>query len=375
MDKKIAAGSFGTLFLGRHISTKKTVAIKAERKDCSYPQLHREYKFYQILAGATGIPTVYSFVEAPQQSKDKYHTMVMDLLGPTVEDVLQACGGSFSLKTTCMVSMQLLDRLEFIHSKGLLYRDVKSENFLLGQYKQPNHKFVHIIDFGLSKEYINPITKEHVPFNVKKGSVGTPRYMSIHALQHHEQGRRDDLEAMSYLFLYLYAGRLPWQGLPGSTFAEKCKRILEKKLKLTVDEVCEDAPTEFARFMKYARSLEFEEKPDYDYCRQLFGGLMKKNDLEYDDIYDWTDSIPAFWKSKSKLVDSLPALPDDLSARVRAAERDQVPFALKDPEANVTRRSKAISKKEPVVESDGSGCCSCCGCGQGKRKRKLSKVE
>ncbi|XP_055336150.1 casein kinase I-like [Paramacrobiotus metropolitanus] len=250
-----------------------------------------------MLTEGQGVPAVHYFSEA-NASIPKYHTMVMELLGPNLEDVLQACGGSFTLKTVCMVAVQLLDRIEFIHSKGLLYRDIKSENFLLGRYKEPNHQVLHIVDFGLSKEYINPTTRQHVAFSVKKGSVGTPRYMSIPALQHHEQGRRDDLEALSYLFLYLYCGRLPWQGLPGSTFAEKCKRILEKKLKLTVDEVCADAPPEFGKFMKYARNLEFEAKPDYEFCRGLFKAMMTANGLESDDVYDWTGQIPEFWKTK-----------------------------------------------------------------------------
>ena len=137
--------------------------------------------------------------------------------------------------------------------------------------------------------------------------------MSINALQHHEQGRRDDLEALSYLFLYLHVGHLPWQGLPGSTFAEKCKRILEKKLKLGIEDVCQGAPVEFSKFMKYARTLEYEDKPDYIFCRQLFKDMMTKEGVVFDHAYDWNgEKAVDFWKSRHKLLGSLGPLPEDL---------------------------------------------------------------
>ncbi|OQV13083.1 Casein kinase I isoform gamma-1 [Hypsibius exemplaris] len=371
IDRKIASGSFGTLFMGRNINTKEPVAVKAERRDSTFPQLHREKKFYQMLVDVDeGVPHMLFYGEC--STGNRYHILVMDLLGPNVEDLLQACGGTFSLKTTCMLACQLLSRMEYLHSKGILYRDIKSENFLIGRRKTKQEDVLHVVDFGLSKEFINPVSKQHIPFNVKKGSVGTPRYMSINALQHHEQGRRDDLEALSYLFLYLYFGQLPWQGLPGSTFAEKCKRILEKKLKLSVDEVCRDAPAEFARFMKYARNLDYEAQPDYKFCRQLFLDMLKHEHLAYDNVYDWSgDHIPDFWKEKNKLVDTLPPLPDDLSARIRAAEKKDIPYSLrlkkKDKRsksgADFSRNSRAdrnlSEQPELARKKSGTGCCPC----------------
>ncbi|GAU94381.1 hypothetical protein RvY_06163 [Ramazzottius varieornatus] len=350
IERRIAAGSFGTLFIGRHIHTLEPVAIKAERMDSSYPQLHRERKFYQVLGGGVnvgvapaqpGIPIIYYFGEC--STGHHYQLLIMELLGPNIEDLLQACGGKFAVKTTCMLAIQLLDRMEYIHSKGtdprpcytpysscrtisvltgILYRDIKSENFLLGRRDGPNANTVFIVDFGLSKEYINPVSRQHVPFNTKKGSVGTPRYMSINALQHHEQGRRDDLEALSYLFLYLHIGHLPWQGLPGSTFAEKCKRILEKKLKLGVEDVCKGAPVEFCKFMKYSRTLEYEEKPDYNFCRQLFHDMIAREKATFDHVYDFHgERVADFWKTRNKLLGSLGPLPEDLQTRIELARR------------------------------------------------------
>ncbi len=91
---------------------------------------------------------------------------------------------------------QLLHRLEHLHSRGFIYRDVKPENCCVGRASRGRADLVHLVDFGLAKEYLDPDTGDHVPFAEGKCLAGTVRYMSINAHRGIEQTRRDDLEAL-----------------------------------------------------------------------------------------------------------------------------------------------------------------------------------
>ena len=82
-------------------------------------------------------------------------------------------------------------------------------------------------------------------------------------LQGIEQSRRDDMESLGYILMYFVTGTLPWQGLRAATKQQKYERISEKKMATPIDTLCKGAPSEFATYLNYCRSLRFEEKPDY----------------------------------------------------------------------------------------------------------------
>merc|ERR1712048_500493 len=274
-------GSFGDIYLGTNIQTGAEVAIKLETIRTKHPQLLYESKLYKILQGGVGIPTVRWYgVEGD------YNIMVMDLLGPSFEDLFNFCNRIFSLKTVLMLADQLLRRIEYVHTRSFIHRDVKPDNFLMGLGKKANQ--VNIIDFGLAKKYRDPRTHQHIAYREDKNLTGTARYASINTHLGIEQSRRDDLESLGYVLMYFNRGSLPWQGLKAQTKKEKYNKIAEKKMSTPVEILCKHFPTEFATYPNYCRALRFDDKPDYAYLRRLFRDLFFRQGYAADYRFDWT---------------------------------------------------------------------------------------
>ncbi|ODM94610.1 Casein kinase I isoform alpha [Orchesella cincta] len=272
--RKIGSGSFGDIYYAKNLSGTEEVAVKMENVRAKHPQLLYESKVYKILRGS-GIPEVKWFGIVRD-----YNVLVMDLLGPSLEDLFNYSQRQFSLKTVLHLADQMILRLEYIHSKNFIHRDIKPDNFLMG---------VYVIDFGLSKKYRDSRTRQHIPFRDDKSLTGTARYASINAHKGYEQGRRDDMESLGYIFLYFLRGSLPWQGLKAATKKQKYQKIAEVKMSTAIEDLCKGFPFEFVSYLKHCRTLRFDESPDYNFLRQIFRKLYRKNFDKYDFQFDWKD--------------------------------------------------------------------------------------
>ncbi|OBA22149.1 kinase-like protein [Metschnikowia bicuspidata var. bicuspidata NRRL YB-4993] len=282
IGKKIGEGSFGVLFEGSNIINGVAVAIKFEPRKTEAPQLRDEYRTYKHLQGCDGIPNAYYFGQEGLHS-----ILVIDLLGPSLEDLFDWCGRRFSVKTVVQIAVQMLNLIEEVHRHDLIYRDIKPDNFLIGRQGFPTENKVHLIDFGMAKQYRDPRTKQHIPYREKKSLSGTARYMSINTHLGREQLRRDDLEALGHVFFYFLRGQLPWQGLKAPTNKQKYEKIGDKKRTTAATLLCEGFPKQFAEYLDSVRSLPFEAEPAYEEYRMLLLSALDDLGLSCDGDFDW----------------------------------------------------------------------------------------
>ena len=221
------------VYKGINIRSNELVAIKIESLTGKSKLLKNEAKICRHLTPCQGIsPVRYYGID-----KDNSYA-VFDLLGVSLDTYMDRLK-KFTLRTTCKLGMQMIERIEYIHNKGILHRDIKPDNFLMGK---EDTNILYVIDFGLSKNYVE--RGKHIKCKDKKKMTGTVRYASINIHDGYEPSRRDDLISIGYMLVYFIKGSLPWQGLDAVTKEEKYNKIGDVKRKTSIEELCKDLPME-----------------------------------------------------------------------------------------------------------------------------------
>jgi len=254
--QKIGSGSFGTIYKGQNIRTKEYVAIKVESIKDEIKLLKNESIIYQYLTNTLGIPQVKWF---GKDSKNYY--MVINLLGESLQQ-LKDKSTVFSLKLTLQIGIQILYLLKTIHNKGLVHRDIKPDNFLIGLHTLSNQ--IHLIDFGFCKTYLN--NEKHIELKKTSSVIGSLTYTSVNSHNFLEQSRRDDLESLGYLLIFLIIDKLNWQNVNIQSFEEKNATIKHMKNSINSSNI----PKILIDFLKSVKSLEFDETPNYNSLIELF---------------------------------------------------------------------------------------------------------
>ena len=281
--KQIGRGTFSTVYLAIIVNTNKYVAIKAEKKSQNTVELLKSEAFLLYSLRGFGIPEVISY------GKTKFHNiLVMPLLGKSLLDMFILRSSPININDICFSSLQILDRIEWVHANNIVYRDIKPENFLFGRN---DSNVLYLIDFGLCRKYRSSKTGKHIaPKNLGK-FTGTSRYASVYAMAGNEQSRRDDIESIGYMIIYFMKKKLPWQGIRGNSYKECYHKLFLMKKHMDLEILCRGLPKEVLEYMKYAKSLKFEQEPDYKYLKTLFQIILNKNKINLDNyILSWCRS-------------------------------------------------------------------------------------
>ncbi|CAG9316099.1 unnamed protein product [Blepharisma stoltei] len=351
IESVLGSGGFGKVYKATNIKTNKQVALKTDIKTRGV--VISESRLLRKLQSIEGIPKVYESGKA-----DKTTYMVFELLGLSLGNAMKKNGGKLPAIASVLAGLQLLTRLEHIHGFGVVHRDIKPHNCLFDL----NCEVIYLIDFGLAKEFM--IGQLHQSEQSGCSCVGNSSFASLGNHMGFRQSRRDDLESLGYLMIYLIKGRLPWQKSAHKKCMGKWQKVFTIKAAVPVHELCIGCPGEFMEFLNYARSLKFDEKPKYDYLRNLLEKV--KRSLDYSEYsFLWLKDFSSALDSSPRIRGRSNYRRDSIKTKSRKAKRSSTNTdwnfeedreitenCKRSSKKNKHRRSKAHAEKNTIIEVD-----------------------
>ena len=278
-------GAFSAVFSAKNVINNQLVALKVQKKMYNIGILEKE-AFYLYRLKGIGIPKIISY-----GNYGNYNILVEELLGKTIEELFKQNinkSNIIRLKDLAMSGIQIIDRIQFIHSKYILHLDIKPSNFLFGK---DDNSLIYIIDFGMARKYRSSRTKKHIKFSKNNYFAGNIKYSSINTMKGVQPSRRDDLESLGYMIIYLYNQQLPWENLKCKNHSDLAQKIFAVKSFLSIKMLCKDLPKEMNEYMIYVKSLKFEEEPNYIYITRIFELMLKKINKINDLNFSWIDKV------------------------------------------------------------------------------------
>ena len=280
VTKKISEGNFSKIYQVIEINTDEKYACKIESKRTKQPMLDYEYKIMDYLRGDY-IPSIKIY-----GTSGDYKILIFQLLGKSLDYYIKKLE-VFSIHTTAMIAYQIINILQYIHIRGIIHRDIKPGNFVMGLGL--NNLNLYIIDFGFAKKYKSMSKNKIYSLTENHELTGTSRYSSINAMKGLQQSCRDDLESLAYMLYFFLNGKLPWMGFKEKNKELLDKKILEKKIETMNEILGKDLPIQFCEFLSYAKNLKYDETPDYNLLKGKMMEVICLGGQSFDKIYDWTD--------------------------------------------------------------------------------------